>query len=204
MAIGFEQPKNAGRISAGLLFVALAIALAIAGSGCGESPGPEDLLTLVELESVNGGYRIAPGDTSIPARVKMTFRDWFNGGVVVEARVSSSVSSAQIAALLASGGAEAHAAAWDLVMAGSSSAGMAARAMVGYRGLIREHDFILPLSIPSGDSSGNPFTGAFIVGYLADVEEVEIDGQPDSLILIPYGRPNGILNDVAVVQLGNP
>jgi hypothetical protein len=179
------------------LIGAAVIAGALLAAGCGEEPGPEDLLTLVEIDG--GGSPFSPGDTAIATRVEITFRDWFNGGAVAEARVSSSLTVAQLEPLL-SGDAEARAEAWALVMAASMSAGFAERPMVGYRGLIREPEFVIPVTIPAGgDTAGNPFTSAFVVAYLADVEEVEIEGQPDSLVVMPYGREAGILNDVVAI-----
>jgi hypothetical protein len=174
-------------------------ALFIAGAGCGEEPDADDLLTLVAIESISD-ESLGPGDTEVAADVELTFRDWFNGGVVVEARVSSSLTPEQMTALL-TGGAESRAQAWEQVMAASFPAGMAERLEVGYRGLIRNHILTVPLTIPSADTAGNPFTSAFVVAYLADIEEIEIDGQEDSLVVTPYGREAGILNDVVLVGL---
>jgi len=178
---------------------ALGLCIAFMALGCGEKPGPEDLLTLVDVDA--GDTAFGPGDSSIASQAELTFRDWFNGGVVVEARVSSSLTAEEIAILL-SGDAEAHAAAWERVMAATIGAGMAERLEVGYRGLIRHHEFQVPVTIPAGgDSAGNPYSNVFLVAYLADVEEIEIEDQPDSLVITPYGQESGILNDVLPIAL---
>jgi hypothetical protein len=44
--------------------------------------------------------------------------------------------------------------------------------------------------------------GNFLVAYLAEVEEVERRGAPDSLVITPFGREAGILNDVVPVVIG--
>lgn len=175
--------------SALLLGAALAT-LVLCVHGCGEEPGPEELLTRVELTAD------AAGD-SLPAtaRARVTFRDWFTGGVVVEARVSSSLSGTDLEGLLA-GDAEDHAAAWARVMAASASAGLAEQPLVGYRGLIRDIDLPLPAGV-----AGNDSLGTFLVAYLADVEEIEREDLPDSLVITPLGREVGILNDVLVPDI---
>jgi hypothetical protein len=191
--------------SAARAVLALAMGgVGLLGLGCGEEPGPEDLLTLVEIETADRSA-FGPGDSAIAAQVAITFRDWFNGGIVVETRVSSTLTAEEISPLLA-GDAEAHALAWERVMAASIGAGMAERLEVGYQGLIREHEFQVPVTIPAGvDSSGNPYANAFLVAYLADIEEIEIDDQPDSLVITPYGQQSGILNDVVPIAIeGNP
>ncbi len=174
---------NALCTMAGLVILALCV------PGCGEEPGPAELLTRVELSA-----EAAAGD-SLPAsaRARVTFRDWFTGGVVVEARLSSSLRPIDLEGLLA-GEAEDHAAAWAQVMAASTSAGLAEQPIVGYRGLIRDIDLPFPAGIAGGDS-----LGTFLVAYLADVEEIEREGQPDSLVITPLGREAGILNDVLVL-----
>jgi hypothetical protein len=126
----------------------------------------------------------------------VTFRDWFSGGVVVETRLSSSLSPTDLEGLLAGDAAD-HAAAWALVMEASTSAGFSEQPLVGYRGLIRDIDLPLPAGLASGDS-----LGAFLVAYLADVEEIEREDQPDSLVITPLGREAGILNDVLVLGAG--
>lgn len=178
------------RAGSSALFMGAGLAiLALCVHGCGQEPGPAELLTRVELS-----VEAAAGD-SLPssARARVTFRDWFTGGVVVEARLSSSLRPTDLEGLLA-GEAEDHAAAWEQVMAASTSAGLAEQPLVGYRGLIRDIDLPLPAGIAGGDS-----LGTFLVAYLADVEEIEREGRPDSLVITPLGREVGILNDVLVV-----
>jgi hypothetical protein len=179
-----------------LLLMVIPITL-ILGVGCGEEPGADELLTVVEIMAEGGQVQGTGGGDSLITQVSVTFRDWFNGAVVVEARSSSSLTIADLAPLLA-GEAEDHAAAWERVMAASTSAGLSARAVVGYRGLIREPVLELPIAFPGGDS----VMGNFLVAYLAEVEEVERRGAPDSLVITPFGREAGILNDVVPVVIG--
>jgi hypothetical protein len=181
---------SALRIRASALLAGAGLTLLLVGGlGCGEEPGPEDLLTTVELAAGP-----AVGD-SLPAsaRARVTFRDWFTGGVVIEARVSSTLDAGDLAPLLA-GDAEDHALAWDQVMGASTSTGLAEQPLVGYRGLIRDIDLELPAGLAGGDS-----LATFLVAYLADVEEIEREDLPDSLVITPRGRDAGILNDVLVV-----
>ncbi len=149
-------------------------------TGCGEEPGPEDLLTLVELDS-----NPAPPDSTLVARARVSFRDWFNGGLVIEKRVGSTALVTGLAALL-EGTEEEQAEAWALVMAGSASAGLAEQLVVGYQGLIRD----IGSSCRAGRS---PMTRPprLLVAYLADIEEIEIDGQPDSLVITPLWAGSG-------------
>jgi hypothetical protein len=182
--------KRWNEIVGALVVAGAAAVLTVAGSGCGEEPGPEDLLTVVELN------RSAPDSASAGTRATVTFRDWFNGGLVIEARV---VSSAVITAVLPllDGDAEQRAEAWTQVMAGSTSAGLAERPLVGYRGLIRD----ITLEVPAGPG-GTDSTSTLIVAYLADVEEIERENQPDSLVITPLDRTAGILNDVSTIPVG--
>lgn len=169
-----------------LLLVGAACVLTFAGSGCGEEPGPDDILTLVELD------RPAEGDSlGTNARARITFRDWFNGGLVIEARVVSSAVVAAVLPLLA-GEAEERAAAWAQVMAASASAGFSEQAVVGFQGLIRDIELTRP-----GSPGGSDSTSTLLVAYLADVEEIEREDQPDSLVITPMGVEAGILNDVS-------
>jgi hypothetical protein len=171
----------------GLLLAGAAAVLAVAGSGCGEEPGPDDLLTLVELD------RPAPGDSlGTTARARITFRDWFNGGLVIEARAVSSAVATAVLPLLA-GEAEERAAAWTQVMAASASAGFSEQLVVGYQGLIREIELARP-----GSPGGTDSTSILLVAYLADIEEIEREDQPDSLVITPMGVEAGILNDVSL------
>jgi hypothetical protein len=183
LPLGWPRPWSCGPA----IFAAAVVAILLA-TGCGEEPGPEDLLTLVELDS-----NPAPPDSTLVARARVSFRDWFNGGIVIEKRVGSTGLVTGLAALL-EGTEEEQAEAWALVMAGSASAGLAEQLVVGYQGLIRDIELELP-----GCAIANDSTSTFLVAYLADIEEIEIDGQPDSLVITPYGIEQGILNDVAVL-----
>ncbi|HWN81814.1 MAG TPA: hypothetical protein VNM87_06945 [Candidatus Udaeobacter sp.] len=180
--------KRLNDLLGALLVAGAACVLTFAGSGCGEEPGPDDLLTVVEM------HRPEAGDTTSVAHTKVTFRDWFNGGLVVEARM---VPSAVIEALRPvledeDAEAEARAEAWSQVMAASTSGGFDERPLVGYQGLIRELDMVRP-----GSAAGTDSTSTLLVAYLADVEEIEREDQPDSLVITPLDRTAGILNDVS-------
>jgi hypothetical protein len=181
------------RRSRGPAIFAAAVTVILLATGCGEEPGPEDLLTLVELDS-----NPSPPDSTLMARARVSFRDWFNGGLVLEKRVGSSALASSLAPLLI-GDEEEQAQAWALVMAGSVSAGLNEQLVVGYQGLIRDIELELP-----GGAIANDSTATFLVAYLADIEEIEIEGQPDSLVITPYGRDQGILNDVAVLAAVTP
>jgi hypothetical protein len=170
-----------------LLLAAAACVLTFAGSGCGEEPGPDDLLTVVEID------RPAPGDSvGTTAGARITFRDWFNGGLVIEARSVSTAVATAVLPLLA-GEAEERAAAWAQVMAASTSAGFSEQLVVGYQGLIREIELARP-----GSPGGTDSTSTLLVAYLADIEEIEREDQPDSLVITPMGIEAGILNDVSL------
>jgi len=169
-----------------LLVAGAACVLTFSGSGCGEEPGPDDLLTVVEM------HRPEPGDTTSVARTRVTFRDWFNGGLVVEARIVPMALITALTPVLEDGEAEERAEAWSQVMAASTSAGLDERPLVGYQGLIRDLDMVMPGNAGSTDSSST-----LLVAYLALVEEIEREGQPDSLVITPLDRTAGILNDVS-------
>ena len=178
-----RKPRSCGPA----LFAGFVVAVLLT-TGCGEEPGPEDLLTLVELDS-----NPSPPDSALVARARVSFRDWFNGGLVIEKRVGSSALVTALAGLLA-GTEEEQAEAWALVMAGSASGGLAEQLVVGYQGLIRDIELELP-----GGAIANDSLSTFLVAYLADIEEIEIEGEVDSLVITPYGIEQGILNDVAIL-----
>jgi hypothetical protein len=179
---------RAGR-AAGLARAALAVVAmcALTGGGCLGEPEIEDRWTRVDFESSNvSAWQPLPAGSNQTFSVSaaITYRSIITGYAVTELRASS-IRPAEVP-VAPDADREPMAYAIDNILANSVSMGRATRAITGWDHLIQRIDFNFIGSVPAGvDSTGSP-PGLFLITYLAEGEEIEVQGGMDSLVITPF------------------
>jgi len=164
---------------------ALALIAGLLITGCLGEPELEDRWTRIDLVTtgIDPGRPLAPGDSlPVALRAAITYRAIVTGGVVADLRASTTISPDDVSL---DPDADRLTMAHDVarILAGSVSVGRAVRPVTGWTHLIQQVDLAFDAQVPAPD----PTTGAglFLVAYLADIEEMELPGGVDSLVVTP-------------------
>jgi hypothetical protein len=170
--------RNARRLLA-------AMASTTALVGCLGEPEIEDRWTRLDIQETNlsPGQSLAPGTTTINVAADVTFRSVITGVVVAELRVASGVPISSTVLDDPDAPPEAIAADVDRILANSVTAGRATRAITGWDHLIFPVDLTFDATVPDTLSAGG---GLFLVTYLGDGEEIELEDGSDSLVVTPF------------------
>ncbi len=178
-------------------------ALLLAGvlvTGCLGEPELEDRWTRIDLDetSLESGQEIATGTpTSVRCTGAVTFRSVLTGFLVTEVRVSSSMTSDAVG-LDPDGPRLDMAHDVDDILASSVTAGRAVRAMTGWDHLIFPFDLTFDATVPAVSDSGAT-VGAFLVTYMGEGEEIELENGSDSLVVTPFPS-----EDYQILPIGLP
>jgi len=174
-------------------------AIAVALNGCLGEPEIEDRWTRVDLVSTSlDGSGSIPVGSAVPIslRASVTYRSILTGAVIAEVRVSPTVRPGDVEIDPDAPRLEmAHDIANLLV--NSTSAGMAVRQVTGWTHLIQEIDLAFDAAIPSATDSSGAFLSAFLVTYLGEAEEIELEDGSDSLVVTPFD-----VDDMEVLPVG--
>jgi hypothetical protein len=154
-------------------------------AGCLSEPEIDERWTKLEFlaaDPVPG--TAAPAGQSIDVTVtgRITYRDILTGFVVAEVRYSDTVSPTDVAlnpalhTLNEAGGV-------DRILANSVTAGRATRAVTGFDHLMQ--DFTLSFTA-QGWPDSVAGSGLFLVFYMGEGEEIELQDGTDSLVVTPF------------------
>ena len=169
-----------------------AVLLTAAITGCLGEPEIDERWTLVEfMQSSPGPQTVLPGNESIEIAVqgRITYRDIETGFLVAEARYASGL-DANGMVLDPDEHTLASALEIENILDNSVTAGRAVKAVTGFDHLQHTIDLEFTAQVPGELTSGNPdstgFRGLYLVLYMAEGEELEMDGQRDSLVVTPF------------------
>jgi hypothetical protein len=137
--------------------------------------------------SVTPGQTLAGDSSSVSVRTAVTFRALRTGYLVTEVRVTDSLTVDQV---LVDPSADRVLVSREIdrVLASSVTAGRATRAITGWHHLIHEITLSFDARVAGAvfDSAGTAASGVFLLAYLADGEEVELEDGSDSLVVTPW------------------
>lgn len=175
-------------------------------AGCLGEPEIEDRWTRLDMqtETTVPGQPLASGTVcSVTVRTSVTYRKIITGFAVTELRASTTVTPASLN-LARDADRLLMAQSMDYLLANSVSMGRATRAITGWDHLIQQIDFSFRAGVPAtiADTTGGPAgpaVGLFLVSYLASGEEIERQGQPDTLLVTPF-----ISTDMEILPMGIP
>ena len=178
------------------------LALGLLG-GCLGEPEIEDRWTRLDfLETTLGDDGILnPDSTEITVNGRVTYRSQITGSFVAEIRVSSTLTAED---LQLHADADRLQMAYDIdsVLLNSQTAGRATRPLVGWDHLMREVEVSFSARIPTLlDSTGAPTdpTGIFLIAYLGEEEEIELEDGRDSILVTPF-----LTRDFEILPVGMP
>lgn len=175
-------------------FVWSALVLAAVGfAGCLDEPPVEDRWNSIELVSsnVNDQTVIPVGTTTqIEVHARITFREILTGFVVAELRVSQSMDYSDV---LLDFDERKIATSLDVdrILQNSVPAGQATQIVTGYPQLIRTLNLDFEATIPAAvdsiyDPPGGNARSMFLVLYMGDGDEIELEDGSDSLVIDPF------------------
>ncbi len=172
----------------------LAASLLAAGAallaGCFDSPKLEDRWTRLDVvESNVSAFQTltlgAPESLHVVADV--TYRGIVTGFAIADLRVAPTLTPGLLQ-ISPTADRQRMATDIDTLLARSTSIGRATRAVTGWDHLIQRIDFDFTASVPAVLDSTNTAGGAlFLVCYLGSGERLRRLGQPESLIVTPFG-----------------
>jgi hypothetical protein len=152
-------------------------------AGCLGTPEVEERWTNLELLDTNAlDQPFALGGEPLTVDARLTFREILTGEFVAELRASDSVQASMVP-LDPEGQPVGTARDVDLILRNSVTAGRDTRTVTGYPQLQRDVHFSFDTFSPP-DLGG--ITGLFLVLYLGDGEEIELEDGRDSLVVTPY------------------
>lgn len=166
---------------------------AAAFTGCLGEPEVEERWTNLEFLAASTGTALsfAPGDTiGADIRARVTFRGHFIGFLVAEVRVSHTLTADSLY-LDAEGDAIAASEDVGRLLQRSQPLSRTVRGMAGYPALRRtvetQFDTLVPASVNGAfDRPGGQPRGLFLVLYMGDGEEIELEDGRDSLVVTPF------------------
>ncbi len=160
--------------------------------GCLGEPEIDERWTLLEFLSSDPvpGKNLLPGDPlDVSVSGQIIYRQIQTGFLVAEVRYSDSLSPAALA-LDPDDHSLAMAYGVERVLNNSVTVGRATRAVTGFDHLIQTVDFNFAAAIPADMFAGDPDSvanrGLFLVLYLGEGEEIELDSGADSLVVTPF------------------
>jgi hypothetical protein len=180
--IRFRSLKGAGL---GLLIV-------LGFCGCLDEPEIDERWTLLEFLAADPapGQTVAgTGAVAVTVSGRITYRAIRTGFLVIEARYSPTLNAAA-AALDPEEHTLATARRVAQVLDNSVSAGRGIKAVTGFDHLMQQVDLEFDAMIPADLFTGSPDSvagrGMFLVMYLAEGDEIEVEGGRDSLVVTPF------------------
>jgi hypothetical protein len=175
---------------AALLPAALA-ALFVAGCVLDE-PELDERWTLVEFLSMSPQPQqnvnaTQPINVSVKGRI--TYRRIVTGFLVAEVRYSDTISPQNVA-LATDEHTLAIAQDVDRILANSVSTGRATRAVTGFDHLMQDVNFTFTAQVPAALSTPGAPGGLYLVMYMGEGEEIELQNGADSLVVTPFVSTN--------------
>jgi hypothetical protein len=163
----------------------LPIVGAIALGGCLGEPEVDERWTLLEMISVTPQpeqARTAGQPMNVSVQGRITYRDIVTGFLVAEVRYSPTIASTSVL-LDKDEHTEECAASVDHVLANSVTAGRATRAITGWDHLMQDINLNFTAAVPPAVLTAG---GLFLVLYLGEGEEIELENGEDSLVVTPF------------------
>jgi hypothetical protein len=164
--------------------VVTAVAATIALGGCLGEPEIDERWTLVEVLDVSPqpGYTATAGqpvDVSVNGRI--TYRRILTGFLVAEVRYSPAVPPSQVALDLTRH-TEEVAQDVDLILANSTTAGRAIKAVTGFDHLMQDVHLSFTAQVPDTAAGG----GVYVLLYMGAGDEIRLEDGRDSLVVTPF------------------
>lgn len=172
--------------------VIAAVLVTAALAGCLDEPEIDKRWTLLELmETSPGTATIQPANQTVDISVtgRITYRDIETGFLVAEARYAGNLDRS---GLILDHTEHTLAAALEIetILDNSVTAGRAIKAVTGFDHLQQTINLDFTAQVPTEMAAGNPdsigFRGLYVVLYMAEGEEIELEGGADSLVVTPF------------------
>ncbi len=156
---------------------------ALAIAGCLGRPSVDERWTSLEIvqSSVTAPDPVTLGGDPITVSANLTYRNILTGAFVAEMRASDTITNdmVQLDIEKQSIGTAKDV---DFILANSVTAGRDVRTVTGFPSLVQDVNFTFDTFTPPGMGS---VTGLFLVLYMGDEEEIEVQGQ-DSIVVTPW------------------
>lgn len=180
-------------------------------AGCLGEPPIEERWTFLEMMSfdVPDSAALAPGDrVTVAVDARVTFRQLMTGFLVGEVRVSSSLTPDSLALddedlILVSENV-------DRLIANSTPVSRDVKGLAGFPQLRRRVPFEFDVTVPANSGpvftpGAGPVTGLFLVLYMGEGEEIELEDGRDSLVVTPFTtHENEILATAYAIDFSAP
>ncbi len=168
----------------------------VLGSCLGE-PEVDERWTLLEMVSVTPqpNQSRPAGALTVNVKGRVTYRDIVTGFMVAEVRYSPTLSPLSLP-LNKDDHNEECAASVDQILANSVTAGRATRAVTGWDHLMQDVNLSFTASVPPAVLTSG---GCFLVLYLGEGDEIELQNGEDSLVVTPF-----ISTDREILHTGFP
>ena len=184
-------PVSRLQVLLGPCLVLLALPGLLAVSGCLDEPEIDERWTLVEFLStdpVPGQDLDADQPLTVEVAGQITYRAIRTGFLVAEVRFSDNLGPANM--VLDPDDQTLHTAHQvEQILNNSITAGRGTKAVTGFDHLMQRVDFAFDAFVPSelfgGDPDSAAYRGLFLVLYLAEGEEIELEDGRDSLVVTP-------------------
>ena len=181
MTIRRDNDQHVSWIKAGIV---AALTATIALAGCLGEPQVDERWTLVEILDVapQPGYTGTAGqqvDVSVNGRI--TYRRILTGFLVAEVRYSPAVPPSQVE-LDPDRHTEQMAQGVDLILANSTTAGRAVKAVTGFDHLMQDVRLSFTATLPDTAGAG----GVYVLLYMGAGDEIRLEDGRDSLVVTPF------------------
>lgn len=176
------MPNVSRRLAGALACIAIATL-----TGCLGEPEIDDRWTKLEvLQSTPQPNQSAPGDQplNVSVNARVTYRQILTGFLVAEVRYCDSIPPSTVRLDPSEHTLEASEDV-DRILANSVTAGRATRAITGFDHLMQDVDLSFTAQIPQELFLGPP-RGLYLVVYMGDGDEVELQNGRDSLVVTPF------------------
>ncbi len=161
-------------------------------AGCLGEPEIDERWTLLEFLSTDPvpGENLAVGQPlSVQVAGQITYRDIRTGFLVAEVRYSDTLGPAALN-LDPDDHSLATAKQVERVLNNSVTAGRATRAVTGFDHLMQRVDLAFDVTVPADMFVGDPDSvanrGLYLLLYLAEGDEIELEDNRDSLVVTPF------------------
>lgn len=175
-----------------LLGAGLGLLFVLGVCGCLDEPEIDERWTLLEFLSVDPAPSQAvngSGSMAVTVSGRITYRAIRTGFLVIEARYSPYMSG-RSARLDHEEHTLEEAQRVEMVLENSVTAGRGVKAVTGFDHLMQqvdlEFDAVFPADLFTGPADSVANRGMFVVMYLAEGDEIELDGGRDSLVVTPF------------------
>ncbi len=182
-----------------------AVCMAAALAGCLDEPEIDERWTLVELMATSPGpSALLPADQEVDIAVtgRITYRDIETGFLVAEARYADNLNRSGLV-LDHSQHTLASALEIETILNNSVTAGRAVKAVTGFDHLQQTINLAFSAQVPpemtAGDPDSSGFRGLYLLLYMAEGEEIELEGGADSMVVTPFR-----VEETQVLHTGHP